>query len=221
MYVLWAVALGVLVAAGLVCWLVVVPVWQVHLAVREANSAPYVKQSAVKKLGGQEEAVRRLVAYSRLPIWLAPRRPQAVDLLNDCGLAGRRQLLLLASSEDPDIRSAARIRLSDREAASAVASLLSDPDPTVRKNALSVVWDHVPMKEMQGEPGDTELKAFFRERAAKGLAKLFFVSSDEQVRRQVLDALKRLQEDDTKAPVRQAAAEALEKIKQAQEKNRE
>jgi hypothetical protein len=213
MYVYWSGALTLLITVVLLCWLVVVPTWQVHRAVRECNSPPYAKQPAIKKLGGQEEAIRRLVSYSRLPNWIAPRRTQAVDLLNDCGPAGLRQLLLLASSEDQDLSCAARIRITNRETAFTVASLLSDPDPTVRKNALSVVWEHVPIREAQGAPGDTEVKAFFRERAAKGLAELFLASNDAQVRKLVLEALERLQKDDTKAPVRKAAAEALKRIR--------
>jgi HEAT repeat protein len=122
----------------------------------------------------------------------------------------------MASSEDREIRCAARIRLSGRETASTVASLLSDPDPTVRRNALTVVLEHVPDRDVDGELPDTEVKAFFRERSAPKLADLFLASSDKQVRKMILDALERLRRDDTKASVRQAAAEALEKIKSAE-----
>ncbi len=37
-YIMWAAALGMLLAAGLFCWLVVVPVWRTHSVLAETEA---------------------------------------------------------------------------------------------------------------------------------------------------------------------------------------
>jgi len=101
LYVLWAIALTLLLALGLFSWLVVVPVWEVHEALETVSQscmwhpAPSrhhdhladLRREVVDKLGGQREAARKLSIYSRLPLWSAPRRGLALFVLGDCGEA--------------------------------------------------------------------------------------------------------------------------------------
>ncbi len=106
MYIMWGVALALLVAAGLFSWLVVVPVLQVRSAAQDLISrrglpdlqgfyAPHLDLSrprkmaheAVGRLGGPDEARDKLSLYLRLPPdWdLVVGRAAAVWMLTACG----------------------------------------------------------------------------------------------------------------------------------------
>jgi hypothetical protein len=65
MYIIWGVALALLVAAGLFSWLVVVPVMQVRSAVRNCRW----NESMAELLGGPDEARGKLLLFVRLPSW--------------------------------------------------------------------------------------------------------------------------------------------------------
>jgi hypothetical protein len=82
---MWGVALAFLLIAGVFCWLVVVPVWQVHAVLRKSRlpvkSDAVIKalgaamdgrvsperRDLVTKLGGPEAAAGKLCLYLRMP----------------------------------------------------------------------------------------------------------------------------------------------------------
>jgi len=101
LYVLWAIALTLLLALGLFSWLVVVPVWQSVSLVDDINRE-WIRQIGTtddlrsRRIGGfEEEAVARwggsahvlplLRRYNRLPKFLAGEKYLAVRLLGACG----------------------------------------------------------------------------------------------------------------------------------------
>jgi hypothetical protein len=116
MYVLWAIALTLLISTALFCWLVVVPVWQVgpHLAkLSEMRSAaggrdPFAYSTAlddtVRNLGGPALTSRRLANYLRYPQWVAPYRGEAFHVLMKCGEQGEAALRQLMKHGRPDDR---------------------------------------------------------------------------------------------------------------------
>ncbi len=81
-YVLWGVALVVLIAAGLFSWLVVVPVWRVHRQVlafsrfKDAgkDAGWEASQPALAALGSRTRARKDLLLYLRFPGF--PTRPE-------------------------------------------------------------------------------------------------------------------------------------------------
>jgi hypothetical protein len=102
LYVLWATALTLLLALGLVCWLVVVPVFRVrdtHEVIVKVDfpriqppDDVFSPQEAIEALGGRQRAATRLKMYLRchhqlLPIDPSDRqfyRVKAVRLLGWC-----------------------------------------------------------------------------------------------------------------------------------------
>jgi HEAT repeat protein len=99
-YWLWGIGLTLLISAALFCWLVVVPVWQVHNALHSMVEKRHGAQEAIASLGGPVEATRLLSRYIRTP-W-ADRLSS--DLLDTCsiprkGMAG----MLLTKCGDPAV----------------------------------------------------------------------------------------------------------------------
>ena len=103
-YVLWAIALTLLLALGLFSWLVVVPVWRVDTLLKNAVSKglggsrgysmaePYVPSKCdrlalgvVTELGGDADAVRNLRLYLNVPYVEARNRVAAIQVLAHCG----------------------------------------------------------------------------------------------------------------------------------------
>jgi hypothetical protein len=111
-YVLWGIALTLLVSTAIFCWLVVVPVWQVRTIVRA--SLPKTKLgkgewkaaalAARERLGGCPAACKKLSAYLSLPEGIAPRREFAAFALGFCGKRAGRQLLTCLRDADTDVR---------------------------------------------------------------------------------------------------------------------
>ncbi len=66
-YIYWAVALGLLLALGLVCWLVVVPVWQVRKVAGDYVYGQCRREEAIAKLGGRERANPKIRLFLKLP----------------------------------------------------------------------------------------------------------------------------------------------------------
>jgi hypothetical protein len=95
-YILWAIALTLLLTLGAFCWLVVVPVWRVRSVL---GSMP-VKDcgSLIERLGGDVPAMKTLEGYIRRPNWLAPDKLKALALMN-C-LSGGRALLSGAPADE-------------------------------------------------------------------------------------------------------------------------
>ena len=132
MYVLWGVALSTLVALGLVCWLVVVPVWQVRSVVmglsvdtrRSSLRTHYIYyhgdvREHVQALGGEKQALRKLRFYAKLPETFAPRRHIAILLMGECGPGAEPLLVEYADkktrSEEREAAINALWRLQDRQ----------------------------------------------------------------------------------------------------------
>jgi HEAT repeat len=127
-YILWSIALTLLISTGLFCWLVVVPVWQVRSVVvisygQQPASPPGYRteissREAIRRLGGTAEARRRLNSYMRLPDWAAPEKHRARSLLEYCdeldawaktedAMDGiQRSLEALLKDKDPKVRQA-------------------------------------------------------------------------------------------------------------------
>jgi hypothetical protein len=55
-YVLWTIALTLLLSLGAFCWLVVVPVWQVRDVLAGYSSDVLSEQEAIQRLGGPKQA---------------------------------------------------------------------------------------------------------------------------------------------------------------------
>ena len=84
MCVLWGVALGLLLLLGLVCWKVVVPVWQTSIVLEQVKGCDDAV-AAVEELGGPRQALDRLAAYLRMPSWIARRKQSAAFVMSFCG----------------------------------------------------------------------------------------------------------------------------------------
>jgi len=79
LYILWGVALTLLLAAGAFCWAVVVPVWQVRSIVDECTGNQLSQAEGVAQLGGPTRAGGRIVTvlrYSRV-LFGSERRQKA------------------------------------------------------------------------------------------------------------------------------------------------
>jgi HEAT repeat protein len=116
-YVLWGVALALLVSTAIFCWAVVVPVWQTRRALLRVEEKGGDALLAIKTLGGEARAVRRLRAYLRLPHWLAHGRRQVPALLGACAktepAATLDALEMALSDSDAEVRSSAAYGLSE------------------------------------------------------------------------------------------------------------
>ncbi len=115
-YVYWGVALALLLTAGLFCWKVVVPVWQVRTAVCpekrvEKEFAPLVPpdglwapEVAVTRLGGPEKAVGKLSLYLHMPDFATTRRGRATEALGWCGRAAVPRLISCLRDDHENVR---------------------------------------------------------------------------------------------------------------------
>ncbi len=85
-YVMWGVALALLLALGLLCWLVVVPVLATQSILRSAHDNRVTPEEAVRRLGGPQRAAQRLEAYLALSNHLVEGRykPDAACLFEYC-----------------------------------------------------------------------------------------------------------------------------------------
>jgi len=106
LYVLWGVALTLLLAAGAFCWAVVVPVWQVH-RVLTPGAEVVTTEDSIERLGGPREAADRLSLYIRMPRQLASHKLHAAYLLRHCGDSAVAGLTRSLRDGDPEVRRAA------------------------------------------------------------------------------------------------------------------
>jgi HEAT repeats len=120
LYILWAVALTLLLAIGLFCWLVIVPVYRTGTVIGdsfgEVSQNPATKYAqdpdgitrALERLGGREQALAKLSQYYRWQIFAessgsspeSHKKGLAVLLMGYCGPQARDTLL--RASEDPN-----------------------------------------------------------------------------------------------------------------------
>jgi hypothetical protein len=84
--------LGLAWFVGAVAW----PVWHTHRTMKTAITRDLrfrwqrgqQEKKAILRVGGQSQAVRRLVVYIRLPDWVATEKEAAYQLLGRCGQPG-------------------------------------------------------------------------------------------------------------------------------------
>jgi HEAT repeat protein len=223
MYVLWGVALNLLLAATLFCWLVVVPVWRVSSAVESTVSVPYsadryprrAMQQAVQSLGSPRRAADDLLRYLRLPQRWAPYRLRAVAMLGFCGDGAVPELLLLLDGSDHNVRAAAARALGetgDKRTVEPLITFVREEDVDARVKAAHK-WAAERNKTI--EPGQLP---FYVDASDFRNARLNAIESlgrlgDGKAAKPLEDLLSH---EDT--AIRQAAADALKKIKAAQEK---
>jgi HEAT repeats len=167
-YILWGIALTLLISTALFCWLVVVPVIALRQEVREALGPPplnpdadawfasHEPESRIAALGGVGDASRKLGRFLRLPGWIVGNgrsemdfldphyRHRAVSLLTHCGDDGVHELIELMTSENHEIRLAALTGLAvlggkHHPARRAVERALDDKDEKVRALATDIL----------------------------------------------------------------------------------
>jgi HEAT repeats len=208
MYVLWAIALTLLISAALFCWLAVVPVWRTHRVLADCNAAggwiissgsprppawvpSQDPEEAVASLGGSGTATARLRFYLRMPRWIATRRFEAAVLLGHCGESAVPVLIPLLRDRDLSIREVAAGNLAAiGKPVDRVVSVLAE---ALDREAGENSYMTIALCESLGTLGS-------RAKAA--------IPALERAARADYDA----------ADPRQAATEALKKIKAAQEK---
>jgi HEAT repeats len=143
MYVLWAIALALLLSIGGFCWLVVVPVWQIRGAVARCkpDTVDWEDRALVEieNLGGSERAVERLSMYLRCPEFAAPDQVGAVVMMAWCDEGATPALIGLLEDERVEIREAAAVSLGRHrkpQARHALVRALGDADWRVRFSAV-------------------------------------------------------------------------------------
>jgi hypothetical protein len=152
--ILWTA--GILLALALAWFVgtVVVPIWQVHRALKGRSSSVWVARTIRKtaffenshsgggtwlpenlreELGGKENAAKQLRVYLAMPRRLAPKRVEAICVLGACGAHGVRPLIRQLSSTAADMRCAAACALGEigseaTEAIPFLELLAKDPD---------------------------------------------------------------------------------------------
>ncbi len=129
LYVYWGAALALLIAAGLVSWLVVVPVWRVQRTMEWLTSQcdshetmpvwpRALGQQAIGRLGGAKSASEHLALYLRLP-GLGSFDDDAVvlQLLGECGPPAEPVFQELLDHKDEYVRQEAASALTKIRAA--------------------------------------------------------------------------------------------------------
>jgi hypothetical protein len=109
-YVLWAVALTLLLAAGAFCWLVVAPLMEAHASVGRCIRRSEKMPGEVQALGGPRRAARLLRLYVRfMPKQMFEERRFAVMMLGYCDWYGVPVLIEVLEDEDegPELRAEA------------------------------------------------------------------------------------------------------------------
>ncbi len=180
-YVLWGVALSLLLALRLLSWFVVAPCLQVRWALGELRScsraykwnmltgaAPV--ERALERLGGLEEAVPKIAFYLRLPRWATTARRDAVSLLADCGPPAVPVLARTLREEEPPLRTSAAAALGciGPGASSALPALIESLDRAEidLRNADKMKWEKLMLIESH-----TWAMSSIGPAAAPGLAK--------------------------------------------------
>jgi HEAT repeat protein len=230
LYVYWGIALFLLLALSTFCWAVVVPVFRVRSLLRQLSVALDREESAairgvktrlplpsnrelIADLGGPAEAARAISMYLRLPESLAGERLLAAELLGFCGAQALPELRRLL--DDPDlfvqvsaVTGLGRIGAECQGARSALIAALVHQDEGVRRASALELCDIGVRAVPDLANGLDSPNRDLRFGIVWVLAR---VGGHEAV--SALEAAMR--DEDTS--VRQAAAEALEKIKQASE----
>jgi hypothetical protein len=233
-YVLWGVALTLLLALGLLCWLVV-PFMRVRSKLDdEKNYSKGRLTLGIEAFGGPDEALSGLSIYYRMPRALAPRKYSAVDLLTDCGPRAVPVLRQALRDSNAHVRHRAICGLLKHDASEArteiVTVLLRDTkhkDPEIRSWAASYLGRLHPappgvVKTLIGmldDGGEWFFPSCSKEQRPQKVRD-WAISALAALRGEAREAVPRLRsvaEDKREdAETRKAAAEALDKIKSAE-----
>jgi hypothetical protein len=81
----WTAGMLAFLGLAVVTGSVVVPALQTQAVLDRAGSGQLGSAGAVRELGGEREALRRLGTYLRMPEWLARRKTDAASLMCSCG----------------------------------------------------------------------------------------------------------------------------------------
>jgi hypothetical protein len=120
LYVLWAIALSLLLAFGLFCWLVLVPAYKARSRLNSMQYCTWKSDkiedafysrtgpSFVAEVGGPRRCVMALSLYISLPDRFAPRKHEAVRYAAFCGPSGASLLESLRERDDPGLAMSVR-----------------------------------------------------------------------------------------------------------------
>ncbi len=223
-YVMWGVALALLLTAGILCWAMVVPFLQARQAVLEGGKSAQAHREKIAALGGPDRARAKLSLYLRL----APDssvNTEAIHMLGMCGPRSVSPLLRVIKDNyrewgghedsplDMQLYQAAREALirMDKDAVAPLIVALEHKHPHVRAEAawiLMRIGDSGAVEPIGKLLQDTDPTV--RSTAASCLGGF----RDHRATAPLELALK-----DTDPSVRQAAAEALKKIRGKQGKS--
>ncbi len=146
LYIYWGAALALLLTAGLFCWLVVAPVWQVHRALGRCESEyagtgwATVTAEEIDGLGGPAAAAEKLGLCTRIPGFLAPGRLITVEVLAECGCEAVPELLRLLDSDEWVLRWSAALsfrKIRDSRSVEPLIARLKDEHGHVRVAAAT------------------------------------------------------------------------------------
>ncbi len=146
LYVLWAIALTLLLTGGAFCWAVVVPVWRVHRVLRACVRDELSPEEAVEQLGGPHRAANGLNLCLRLPRVNVDSRREATRVLRECGPEAVPVLTRLLADSDKYVRNYAALELGEigpeaRRSVPALSAALSDEDWSVRHEAAEALGE--------------------------------------------------------------------------------
>jgi HEAT repeat protein len=111
MYILWSIALTLLLSTALFCWLVVRPhvesYYQVRRAIDNMEGKPVFSgaDEAVQELGGNGEALVKLRRYLRIPGIDPDQKDEAARCLGRCGPSAIPDLIVLLDIRSDDVTS--------------------------------------------------------------------------------------------------------------------
>ncbi len=113
-YIYWGVALTLLLALGLFCWVFVLPAMEVANEARRItlNTPPRKDHDPAGGLGGPHRTLRGVRLYLMLPDRLAPYKPGAAYLLGECGKPAVPLLTKALGDSDSVMRFAAGAALA-------------------------------------------------------------------------------------------------------------
>jgi hypothetical protein len=227
MYILWAIALTLLLALGLFCWLVVVPVSRVRSLLGDGQSevplSEFLSESGERnRPSASTKDIDDVAVYLRMPNWIAPQKVRAALHLGQCGNASIPLLRELLRSRDENLAIAAAAALAEQskheeDAIMLLLSVLSERDsrPNLSYMAILALQTAYANGHMSyGLDGDnlatwSSVVASGRQDVPPAISRKL----DE-----ITGSLKEVSVDDTRLELlRQIAASALETMKVSQE----
>jgi HEAT repeat protein len=144
--VLWTAAIALLIVAALVSWAVVIPVMQARRAVApippdDAPDHAAACAEAIRKLGGESDAARKLDRYLQMPARIAPDKTAAVCALAATGQAGIPAMLRNMDHPSMEVSSAVLWKMcqghpSARQAIGRLGRVAQGPEDLLAYSAI-------------------------------------------------------------------------------------